>query len=169
MTPSDQSYREIPLTLGQSAKVSPEDYERIAAVSWHAHKDPKSKGFYARRCWREAGKLRLEIMARVICGIGAGDKRRVDHINHDTLDNRRSNLRVCTHLENCQNRGAYSNNSSGFLGVSFHKHTGKYAARIRVNGKLMHLGLRQTPEEAHELYREAAKANFGQFSFSGLE
>lgn len=51
----------------------------------------------------------------------------------------------------------YANNTSGFRGVSFHKRTGKWQAYISVNRKQFHIGLYDTPEEAHEAYIAAAK------------
>jgi hypothetical protein len=61
----------------------------------------------------------------------------VDHINHKTLDNRRSvNLRTCTHAENCQNfdKARRNNKSSGVLGVHYFKQAKKWRAQVRVKG-----------------------------------
>lgn len=65
----------------------------------------------------------------------------VDHINHDTLDNRRSNLRIATYAENKQNlKGARFNSTSGIRGVVWNKEKHKWRARIKINGKEMHIG-----------------------------
>jgi hypothetical protein len=88
----------------------------------------------------------------------------VDHINSDTLDNRRENLRVATQSQNQSNRGKQSNNTSGFKGVCWSSSSKKWLAAIRVNGKRYHLGLANTPEEAHELYKKACLEFFGEFS-----
>jgi len=87
----------------------------------------------------------------------------VDHIDGDKLNNSLSNLRWCTHAENQRNRGKPVNNTSGFKGVYFNKVHGKYYARIRVNGKLKHLGCFRTPEEAAAVYEKAAKELHGEF------
>lgn len=70
----------------------------------------------------------------------------VDHINHDTLDNRRSNLRICTNAANIRNGKIRNNNSSGYTGV-FQKRD-KWGARIRVNYKNITIGGFGTFEEA---------------------
>lgn len=80
----------------------------------------------------------------------------VDHINHNTLDNRKSNLRVCTNAENSRNQILSSNNTSGYKGVT--KAGNRWVAKISFNGKLIHLGTYNTPEEAAQAYDIAAKA-----------
>jgi len=59
----------------------------------------------------------------------------IDHIDGDGLDNRLDNLRVCTHQQNTQNRGASKNSKTGIRGVNFDKRIQKYCARIKHNGK----------------------------------
>ena len=82
----------------------------------------------------------------------------VDHINHNTLDNRRSNLRLVNNGQNMQNRsGTPSNNTSGFRGVSFHKGTGKWFAYVWTNGKRRSLGLHDDIEKAAKIAKFARK------------
>lgn len=66
----------------------------------------------------------------------------VDHISHDTLDNRRStNLRKTTNSQNLQNRkGLNSNNTSGHRGVSWDKSRNKWAVKVKVDGKQIYGG-----------------------------
>lgn len=78
----------------------------------------------------------------------------VDHINRDTLDNRKNNLRVCTIQENLRNQKR-SNNKTGYTGVTVHKQTGKYTAQIKVNYKKIHLGLFDTIKEALSARKKA--------------
>ena len=68
------------------------------------------------------------------------NKLHIDHINHNTLDNRRENLRICTVSENQQNSSLRKDNKSGHVGVGKHKGTGKWIARIRCNGENISLG-----------------------------
>jgi hypothetical protein len=87
----------------------------------------------------------------------------VDHINHDRLDNRRSNLRICTHSQNCANgEGLRSHNSAGYKGV--YAVRDKWRAQIRVNGRCHHLGYFVTKREAAIAYNEAAVRLFGPFA-----
>lgn len=88
----------------------------------------------------------------------------IDHINGIKSDNRISNLRGATTLENCRNRPMRSDNSIGLKGVSFHKPTGKYRSKISFGGKEHSLGLHDTPELAHHAYLSAANDNFGEFA-----
>jgi len=78
----------------------------------------------------------------------------VDHINHDTLNNKRENLRNVTRTINNQNK-TEKVNSSGFSGVSWHKHTGKWQSRIMVNKNNIYLGLFSDIKEAGEAARKA--------------
>jgi len=72
----------------------------------------------------------------------------IDHINHERSDNRLSNLRNVTHSENMKNKSKYKCNKSGVTGVCYHKRTGKWQARINLNGKEVYLGLFKTIKEA---------------------
>lgn len=86
----------------------------------------------------------------------------IDHINGNRADNRICNLRDVGQTENMQNVHApKSNNKLGFRGVSLHRRSNKFAARVMHNGKYISLGLYQTPEEASAAYQRA-KAELGQ-------
>lgn len=88
----------------------------------------------------------------------------IDHVNGNRSDNRISNLRPCNQALNTQNiRTAHCDNSCGLLGVEFIKDSGRYRARIMVNGKAKHLGCFTTAQEAHRAYL-IAKANMHEFS-----
>jgi hypothetical protein len=88
----------------------------------------------------------------------------VDHINGNPLDNRKCNLRVVSHQENCFNRKLSKNNSTGYKGVSIFRPNGKYKASIKVNYKQIHLGYFETPEDAALAYNNAATKYFGEFA-----
>jgi len=89
---------------------------------------------------------------------GFWPKKHLDHIDGIRDNNMISNLREATNSENMQNQlNARKDNRTGFLGVGFHKGTGKYVARIGINGKTLSLGYFDNPESAHQAYVVAKK------------
>jgi HNH endonuclease len=84
------------------------------------------------------GSLESVLMARFIMGAKPGEI--IDHRNHDTLDNRRKNLRICTSSQSAMNRRKRSSNTSGFIGVRWYKRTQKWAAEIDHEGITIFLG-----------------------------
>ena len=164
-TPSNPLYREIPLSQGQVALVSAHRFEELNSSKWCAMFELCTKSFYAvRKVKRSDGKKRLLRMNRYILGLDFGDKRQGDHVNHDTLDNRDENLRICTPSENLCNKGITQRNTSGFKGVYWSKQKGKWHARIGLNGKKINLGFFSNPEDAYKAYCAAAKEVHGEFA-----
>ena len=85
----------------------------------------------------------------------------VDHINNDTLDNRKVNLRNITHAQNCQNRrGCQINSKSGIRGVHRHTKNNRWIASIHSNKERIYLGSFKTKEEAEKVVIEARKEIF---------
>lgn len=92
------------------------------------------------------------------------DDMQVDHINGDTLNNCKSNLRIVTAQQNAMNHKKYSNNSSGCPGVSWDKQTKKWTASIGYKGKNIYLGCYTNIEEAVKARQEAEKKYFGEYT-----
>lgn len=162
MTTPSEDYRVIPISQGQLVKVSPEDYEWLNQWKWYAHWDERGKCFYADRPIMIDGKRTLVSMHREILGLKKGDGYEGDHRNHDTLDNRRCNLRKASRTNNNCNQRMRKDNTSGFKGVS--KKGSRYRASIQIANKWKQLGTRDTAEEAHQLYRDAAIRLHGDFA-----
>lgn len=103
--------------------------------------------------------------------LGVTDSKiQVDHINRDTLDNRKSNLRICpSGAYNAINRPKQKNNTSGYKGVFLRKDTGRttpvYRAAIRYEQRLISLGHFGDPKEAAKAYDKKAKELFGEFAY----
>lgn len=87
----------------------------------------------------------------------------VDHINLNTFDNRRSNVRYCTHQQNQINQPLQRNNSSGVSGVSWYAPRNKYRARIKVSQKEIHLGYYETFIEAVQARNVGMECMFGEY------
>lgn len=145
--------------------VDDEDYARLSAHKWHALKTHGGNRAY-RHCKNSDGidyKRKHILMHREVMGLAINDPRVVDHKNHNQLDNRKENLRVCNVAQNSYNCLRRSDNSSGFKGVSFHKKRNKYQAYIH-KGKYIHLGSFDNPIDAARKYNEAAKELFGEYA-----
>ena len=87
----------------------------------------------------------------------------VDHINHNRLDNRKSNLRVCTQQQNNINVSTRKNNTSGYKGVSLDKRRNKWRARVNIDGKEKSLGYYKTKEEAIAARKQAEIEYYGEY------
>ena len=142
---------EIPLTQGKVALVDDADYEELAKYKWHF----AAKGY---ACRRKDGVI--VYMHREITKAEKGFY--VDHINHDTLDNRKSNLRCCSQSLNMANASLRADSKSGYKGVSWHTQKNKWTARIHVNGKGLHLGLFDSAHDAARMYNFWALDIFGE-------
>lgn len=89
----------------------------------------------------------------------------VDHINHNGLDNRMTNLRPCNNAENNRNKPSYKRPKSGYTGIRYNSKVGSYYVRIMVNKKEISLGAYKTVEEALKARKEGEEKYFGDFRF----
>lgn len=154
--------RQIQLTQGKVALVDDEDYERVNQYKWSAN---YSKGrWHARRNGSRPKRATIRLHRFIT---NASDDEVVDHINGDPLDNRRSNLRLCTNAENIRNqrtrRQVVRPRSSRFKGVTWDKRGRKWRSQISVNHQRFNLGGFSTEEEAHKAYCRASSQYHGQF------
>jgi hypothetical protein len=155
----------ICLSSGQVALVDDEDYEWLSAFKWSVVKNPFGT-YYAYRKGNKSEGIRYRksiYMAREI--MQCPDGLVVDHRNNTaTLDNRKSNLRICTHADNMRNSKRQASNKCGLKGVRWHPGMKKWQARISVDYKEHHLGYFDNPQDAHEAYRAAAPQYHGEFA-----
>lgn len=156
----------IALTQGQVSLVDDEDYAWLSLYRWHAVRDDCINGFYASRNIAVSSKQKAMRMHRTLLGLKFGDKSRADHINGDTLDNRKCNLRIATSKQNSFNRKRASNNKSGFKGVYWKKEHGKWAAQCKINN-IGHIGYFSNKRDAAQAYIFVAHINYGEFARMG--
>lgn len=151
----------IALTQGFVAIVDDEDYPALAQYKWCAAVENGRP--YATRGVRIDGRTKNVRMHRVI--LDPPSHLYVDHVNGDTLDNRRRNIRICTPGENVCNRRVQYNNPTGFKGVLRNPKTGlPFIVRIRFNGISKHVGTFATAEAAARAYDTAARDLHGRFA-----
>lgn len=155
--------RLIPLSRGLWMLVDATDYERIGAVQWSAGRNPDDEARYAIRTVY-IPRRRTEYAHRIIMGLPPGRTPQVDHINRDTLDNRRANLRICNRDRNVHNTGLRVDNTSGFKGVSWHLNKTQWQVRITDHGRRHSLGYFNDPIEAAHAYDTAAIRLHGEFA-----
>tara|TARA_R110002126_G_scaffold2337_2_gene13445 strand:+ start:3380 stop:3886 length:507 start_codon:yes stop_codon:yes gene_type:complete len=154
--------KEIQLTQGKVALVDDEDYEYLNQWKWYANKFGNI--FYAVKNIKIfKGKIRPVLMHRFLSN-NKNTKMHTDHINGDGLDNRKINLRICTHSQNLMNRGASINNKTGYKGVSYDKKQNKFKAQIGVNKKNITLLRTNNPIDAARAYNTAAQKYHGEFA-----
>jgi len=156
------TFRKIPLTQGKFAIVDPQDFDRLSKYKWNACKSGRT--FYVVR-YRPLGKGRCKhiLMHREVLKLGKGYY--VDHINHNGLDNRRTNLRPATPAQNAQHRRkCRTKKTSKYRGVYWFKKRKKWACRIRVNNKCISLGYFEDEKGAARVYDRAARKYHGEFA-----
>lgn len=147
--------KEIQLTKGRVAYVSDIDYPEVRKHKWHCYgKGGKYAGTY-----NYGKRILLHRFIAILKGIG--DAGEIDHINGDTSNCTRSNLRVVTRSENNMNCHTVRA-KSGVRGVYRSCH--RWRAQLGLNGKLINLGTYGTIEEAAKARRKGALKYFGRFA-----
>src|SRR3990167_296143 len=154
--------KEIPLTNGPIAIVDDEDFEFLN--QWQGH---SVRGYAPRREYFTEKKYHYKSrsfrMHRII--LNAPDGYEVDHINGNPLDNRKSNIRICTRQQNMRNVKLSTKNTSGYKGVSWSAIGKKWMAYISYgNKKTKYLGYYTDKKDAAYAYDSAAKVMFGEFA-----
>lgn len=137
-----------------------DEYDKIKNIHWglnaiYGYTDKYENVYYA-------FNSKLGFLHRFIMNAPKGMV--VDHIDGNTLNTRKNNLRICTHTENCRNRKRQFNNTSGYQGVTWDKNTNKWMSYICVDTHQKTLGYFNTPEEAHVCRVLADEKYFGEYS-----
>lgn len=144
--------REVPLVKSdRTAIVDASDFASVSSHSWwvNGQRYPVAKI-----------NGQAQAMHRYIMGAGPGDV--LDHIDGNPLNNRRENLRFCTHAQNMKNRRTHNTNATGYKGVQ--PRDGGWLVCIHADGKRTYVGFFDDPIEAALAYDRAAKRLHGDFA-----
>ena len=133
-----------------------EDYDKIKDYCWHKDKDGYIRTYINKK---------IIYMHRLVLGLDRSNKMVVDHCSHNTYDNRKQNLRICTASQNLYNTSKRKNNTSGVTGVHWDKlHNGWYSS-INVDKKTIFLGIYQDFNSAVKARKDAEEKYFKNFSY----
>jgi hypothetical protein len=153
--------KEIKLTKGMVTVVDDDDFELLFKTKWHAVQSPNGYAAARSESAFPSGHITV-LMHRQI--MRPENNQVVDHIDHNTLNNQKSNLRICSQQQNCFNRRKQYGVSK-YKGVHWSKQYNLWEARIWYSGKSTYLGRFKSEIEAAEAYNKAAKEIHGNFSY----
>lgn len=148
----------IKLTKGKKAVVDDDDYKILSQYKWLATNRyaARAENFYV------DGKRKQKFIFMHRYVMNAPEDREVDHINRNTFDNRKKNLRVCTHQQNSFNHPGYGHR--GITKVTNRPLNKPYCVRLMINGKNLYLGYYRTLKEAKKVWENEAKKHYGEFA-----
>lgn len=153
----------IPLTCGYQSIVDEDWFDILNSINCSVLYSGKYRTLRYAVCNISInGKSYSEMLHRVI--MDAPRNLQVDHINHNTLDNRKENLRLCTPQENNRNLRPIKK-TSAYKGVFFCKQTNKWSSAIQINGKTIRIGRFDSEEFAAQKYDSVARILHGEFSY----
>ena len=139
--------------------IDKDDFDRVSKIHWY------SNGKYVVNCKRygkrKLNKKKTILLHRFILGLSEKDKRLVDHIDRNPLNNQKKNLRICTQVENQQNRKrVQTNNKSGYRGVCWNKSLNYWVVQGTFKGKRVWCKYYKTKNEAIEGRKEFERQYF---------
>jgi len=157
MSKANEPVVRVEIHPNKSVLIDLDDLAKVSAHSW---------------CIAGKGRVRARVstkriyLHRFIMSPPSGSV--VDHVNGDPLDNRKTNLRICSPAENAKNRSKNKISSSSYKGVRWHKVTARWCAVIKSNGKQYWLGLFKNEKDAALAYDSAARRLHGEFAKTNL-
>jgi hypothetical protein len=157
--------KRIPLTQGKYAIVDDEDYEQLCKIKWcyHVGNNPLY-GYAVTNIGKRPNRKQIRLHRFLLKPTAS---QMIDHKNGNTLDNRRSNIRICTRLQNSMNQKPRNGSKSSYKGVSFVKKSKRnpWLARIKINGNTKILGVFNNIEAAAEAFQKAEIKYRGEFAY----
>ena len=158
LTLNEEPPKTLELTFGKFAIIDAADYDRVKDFKWCTVQ--KDSTFYAKTLRTNGSHLSLH---RLITN--APKHLVVDHINHNGLDNRKTNLRLCTPAQNQQNARPRTGGTSRHKGVHWDKRRKKYIVQVGHRSKRYNLGGFENEDDAGRAYDKKAKELFGEFAY----
>jgi len=156
----------IELTQDRVAVVDDEDFEWLSKWKWYYHYHPNGNTGYARRTTARPQARKILMHIAIMERHQRWERgKEVDHENTCGCDNQKVNLRLATRKMNSINKKRQSNNTPKVAGVSWHKATGKWQARIQICKKTKHIGLFINKKDAIAARRQAEIEYFGEYRY----
>jgi hypothetical protein len=154
----------VHLVDGPVAVIDSADVEIVQGIRWRSFHPPSSKTPYA--TGYIPGRKAPVYMHRLIMGVvNSGRKTECDHRNHNGLDNRRSNLRVCTHSQNSANRRRVEGAATPYRGIAWRPKRNKWVAIVNdPSGGRIEAGAFTDPIEAAMAFDRKAREVYGEFA-----
>ena len=155
--------RRLRLSQGRYAFVDDRLYQKLRQYTWYEVKRERTS--YAAHCYGTLKKHHVIYMHQMIYDL-LGRRRPVsiDHRDGNGLNNQSGNLRNATKRQQQFNRRGWQRSTSGYIGVNFDKRTGRWLARIRINGRCKNLGRYDTETQAAEVRDRYARKHYGRFA-----
>ena len=146
-----------------------EDWEKVSKFKWVVNSPKKANGkHYVQYDFYENNIHHALLLHRLIMNCDYRDNLYVDHINGNTLDNRKCNLRVCSIAENTRNQQKHRDSINPYKGIKYSVRDKLWVARIQYNKKRIYVGYNKDPIEAAKAYDRKAIELHGEFAYTNF-
>ena len=150
--------KKIKLTQGKFALVDDEDFEKFNKIKWFCN----GMGYACRSLHPNTSSCKSIYLHKEIMNNPLNME--VDHINGNPLDNRKINLRKCSHQENGRNLKISKRNTIGYKGLYFYRKIKRWQVYITCNYKHIYVGIFKSKKDAALAYNQKARELFGEFA-----